>query len=253
LKKKKKDTKTATIELLKLDLSDLALVREFAIEYCKKYTRLDILILNAGVVNSSLQLSKQNLELMFAVNHLGHFLLTNLLLPKMKSSAPSRIVVVASEAHKFSPVLSEDLKELKEAQEYGLTSSMSIYGRSKLCNILFALELDQKLASEDGIDGDTSKSSKPRTVTVNSLHPGTVDTELGRDTPWYLSWIVKPISSLFFLRHQNKELKLPFMLQLAQNWKMFPENILMTQKWHQLTMLLLIKKLLQNCGISALN
>jgi len=179
-------------------LSDLALVREFAIEYCKKYTRLDILILNAGVVNSSLQLSKQNLELMFAVNHLGHFLLTNLLLPKMKSSAPSRIVVVASEAHKFSPVLSEDLKELKEAQEYGLTSSMSIYGRSKLCNILFALELDQKLASEDGIDGDTSKSSKPRTVTVNSLHPGTVDTELGRDTPWYLSWIVKPISSLFF-------------------------------------------------------
>lgn len=134
----------------------------------KEEKRLDILINNAAVVTER-SVTVDGLEMQFAVNHLGPFLLTNLLLDTLKASAPSRIVNVSSEAHRYGKIIRDDLMGEKSY------SSFSAYCHTKLANILFTRVLAKKLQGTK--------------VTVNSLHPGAVNTDILRN-PTGLWWIL---------------------------------------------------------------
>lgn len=164
-----------------LDLASLQSVRDFAEQFLKKEKRLDILINNAGIMATPRKLTQDGYEQQFAVNHLGHYLLTNLLLDLLKSSAPSRIVVVSSLAHILGKFDKEDMNLEKHYTRFGA------YGRSKLANILFTRKLAHML-----------KDSK---VTVNCLHPGSVQSELTRYHP-----VLNFFSSIFskFLLRSTK-------------------------------------------------
>lgn len=105
-------------------------------------------------------LTKDGFEMQIGVNHMGHFLLTNLLLDMLKSSAPSRIVVLSSIAHHFGSINQDDLNSEKSYNKF------KAYSQSKLANVLFSRELSKRLMGTG--------------VTVNSVHPGVVKTELGR-------------------------------------------------------------------------
>ncbi|XP_050703032.1 retinol dehydrogenase 13-like [Eriocheir sinensis] len=143
-----------------LDTADLASVRHFAKEVLRTDDAIHILVNNAGIPGKEVrEVTRDGLELTMATNHYGHFLLTNLLLKRLKESAPSRIVNVSSLAHFFTMTI--DLKDLNfEKRSYG---TLAAYGQSKLCNILFSVELAHKLRGSG--------------VTVNALHPGTVGTD----------------------------------------------------------------------------
>lgn len=149
------------IDCLELDLGSFASIETFAKQALAKYERIDVLMLNAGVVLDQRTTTKEGFESTFGVNHLGHFYLTELLLDRMRASAPSRIVVVASDAHKGARK-GLDFDDLMYDKAY---RPLDAYCRSKLANILFANELARRL------DGSG--------VTVNSLHPGAVRTGLG--------------------------------------------------------------------------
>ncbi|RUS76525.1 hypothetical protein EGW08_015718 [Elysia chlorotica] len=155
-----RDTGNNNVFCWKLDLSSFESIREFANKFNDNEPRLDVLINNAGIMLCPHMLTKDGLEMQIGVNHFGHFLLTNLLMDKLKSSSPSRIVIVSSLAHRAGVINFEDLNSEKS---YGRVSA---YCQSKLANILHALELTKRLEGTG--------------VTANSLHPGAVDTELGR-------------------------------------------------------------------------
>lgn len=151
----------AKVDLLIADLSRQSEVRRAAAEFLASGRPLHVLINNAGVVNLQRTLTADGLEATFAVNHLAYFLLTTLLLDRLRASAPARIINVASDAHKFGPLNFDDLQN-------GRTYSfMRVYGQSKLANILFTAELARRLEGSG--------------VTANSLHPGGVSTGLGKN------------------------------------------------------------------------
>jgi NAD(P)-dependent dehydrogenase (short-subunit alcohol dehydrogenase family) len=152
LKEVKDRSNNSLVYLLKLDLTSMDSIREFAKNFQEIESRLHILVCNAGIMAVEKGKTKDGFEMQIGVNHLGHFLLTNLLLDLLKMSSPSRIVVVSSSLHKTGKINKEDLMSEKS---YGRWSA---YGQSKLANVLFAKELAKKL---DGTG-----------VTVNSLHPG---------------------------------------------------------------------------------
>ncbi|RDD37269.1 Retinol dehydrogenase 11 [Trichoplax sp. H2] len=157
------------VVLKMLDLGSLNSIRQFAKDINAKEERLDVLINNAGLAGPFYRdTTEDGFERMMGVNHLGHFLLTNLLLDLLKKSQPSRIVVVTSEAHR-TLVSEMNLEDLMSEKSHSGTSG---YGHSKLANILFSLELSKRLK-------DTS-------ITINSLHPGAVMTDLGRHIEDYL-------------------------------------------------------------------
>ncbi|XP_042205916.1 retinol dehydrogenase 11-like isoform X1 [Homarus americanus] len=145
----------------KLDTADLQSVRSFAQGILETEEALHILVNNAGMYGTEeREVSPDGLEITMATNYYGHFLLTNLLLELLKKSAPSRIINVSSAAHLFTRNI--NIKDLNfEKKSYG---AFSAYSQSKLCNILFSLELSKKLRGSG--------------VMVNSLHPGTVSTEI---------------------------------------------------------------------------
>ncbi|TRY62657.1 hypothetical protein TCAL_07957 [Tigriopus californicus] len=143
------------------DLANLKSVRRFAQEVNEKEERIDVLINNAGVMMCPYSKTEDGFEMQIGTNHLGHFLLTNLLLDKIKASAPARIVHVSSRAHERGQMDLDDLQW--EKKKY---NSMNAYGQSKLANVLFSNELARRLHGTG--------------VTSNSLHPGVVKTELGR-------------------------------------------------------------------------
>jgi retinol dehydrogenase 12 len=122
------------VESLVADLSSMAEVRRLADEFRQRYSRLDVLVNNAGAYFASRQETVDGYELTFALNHLSYFLLTNLLLDMLKASAPSRIVNVASDAHSGSKLNFDDLQN---KQGYG-SAGLGAYGQSKLANILFS-------------------------------------------------------------------------------------------------------------------
>ncbi|KAL9886004.1 retinol dehydrogenase 12 [Glossina fuscipes fuscipes] len=144
-----------------LDLASLSSVRQFAERFLAEEDRLDILINNAGVMATPRKLTVDGFEQQLGINHLGHFLLTNLLLDRLKKSAPSRIVVVSSAAYMFGRINKNDLNSEKKYWPF-----FGAYAQSKLANILFTRKLAELLK-------DTS-------VTANCLHPGIVRTELMR-------------------------------------------------------------------------
>ncbi|XP_059441210.1 short-chain dehydrogenase TIC 32, chloroplastic-like [Corylus avellana] len=168
-----KEIPNAKIDVMQLDLSSMGSVRKFASEYNESGLPLNLLINNAGVMASPFMLSQDNIELQFATNHLGmwgHFLLTNLLLDTMKKTAresnkEGRIVIVASEGHRF--VYREGIRFDKINDESGY-NMLFAYGQSKLANILHANELARRL-KEEGVE-----------ITANSLHPGAIVTNLLR-------------------------------------------------------------------------
>jgi NAD(P)-dependent dehydrogenase (short-subunit alcohol dehydrogenase family) len=153
----------AQVQLVVFDLADLSSVRRGAEEILGQAPRLDVLVNNAGVVLTERHETVDGFEATFATNHLGPFLLTNLLLDRLRASAPARIVNVASTAHNTARkgIPFADLQSTKRYR------GMRVYGESKLANILFTLELARRLAGSG--------------VTANSLHPGTVRTGYGAD------------------------------------------------------------------------
>jgi NAD(P)-dependent dehydrogenase (short-subunit alcohol dehydrogenase family) len=142
------------------DFSRLAEIRRLAQEILAAYDRLDVLVNNAGLLSPKYRLSADGFELTFAVNHLAPFLLTNLLLARLRASAPARIVTVASEAHRRNRI---DPGDLGGRRDWTMTKA---YGRSKLCNILFTRELASRL--------------DPCEVAATCLHPGGVATAIGQ-------------------------------------------------------------------------
>ena len=162
-----------SVELMICDLASQAQIRKLAEEFKQKHNRLDVLVNNAGLVLTRRTMTEDGLETTFAVNHLGYFLLTNLLLDLIKQSAPARIVNVASTAHRSATI---DFNDLQEERSYG---TMRAYGQSKLANILFTYELARRLEGSG--------------VTVNCLHPGIIGTNIFRAAPGILSVAAKLI------------------------------------------------------------
>ncbi|XP_058769814.1 short-chain dehydrogenase TIC 32, chloroplastic isoform X2 [Vicia villosa] len=165
-----KDIPSAKVDAIELDLSSLDSVKKFASEFKSSGRPLNILINNAGIMACPFKLSKDNIELQFATNHIGHFLLTNLLLDTMKkttreSKKEGRIVNVASEAHRFAYPEGIRFDKINDQSSY---NNWRAYGQSKLANILHANQLTKQL-KEDGVN-----------ITANSLHPGTITTNLFR-------------------------------------------------------------------------
>ena len=164
------------VACLALDLADLGSVRSCAAEFLEREPRLDVLVANAGInlVRGLRQKSKQGYELHLAVNHLGHMLLTDLLLDRLKASAPARIVSLSSHAYMMCP---DGLRFDDLQMEHGY-KAFQCYGHSKLANIVWTVELAKRLAGT--------------AVTVNAVHPGYVQTELGRwraeDKASFASW-----------------------------------------------------------------
>lgn len=159
--------------LLLCDFSSLADVRRLAADYRAKHTRLDVLVNNAGGVSDARRVTKDGFEQTFAVNHLAPFLLTHLLLDLLKASAPSRVVVTASVAHARGVIDLDDLHYAKGGYDI-----LKAYARSKLANVLFASELARRLAGTG--------------VSVFSLHPGAVATNIWAGAPWY----AKPVLAI---------------------------------------------------------
>mgnify|MGYP003344389874 FL=1 len=151
------------VDLSVFDLADLSSVRAGAADLLERCPRIDVLVNNAGLVLSDRQVTVDGHEATFQINHLGPFLLTELLADRMVASAPSRIVNVASTAHRFAR-RGMVFDDLMAERSY---SSMEVYGRTKLANILFTRVLARRLAGTG--------------VTVNCLHPGSVATGYGRD------------------------------------------------------------------------
>jgi NAD(P)-dependent dehydrogenase (short-subunit alcohol dehydrogenase family) len=175
-------TEGAEVQLVVFDLADLSSIRRGAAEILEQAPRLDVLVNNAGLVLTERQVTVDGFEATFATNHLGPFLLTNLLLDRVVSSAPARVVNVASTAHN-SARKGIPFDDLQSERHY---RGMRVYGQSKLANILFTLELARRLEGTG--------------VTANSLHPGTVRTGYGADgdARGFLSFGLK-IARPFFL------------------------------------------------------
>jgi NAD(P)-dependent dehydrogenase (short-subunit alcohol dehydrogenase family) len=155
------ETGNSAVELMVADLSTQAQVRQLASEIQHRFTRLDILINNAGALFAKRQLSEDGIEMTFALNHLAYFLLTNLLLDLLKAADSARIINVSSEAHRHGRL---DFLDLQGQHRY---SGWRAYSRSKLANILFTYELVRRLEGTG--------------IQANALHPGFVATNFGRN------------------------------------------------------------------------
>lgn len=165
-----------------LDLSSFSSIRAFANSVLKSEMHLDVLICNAGVFQCPLSLTRDCLEMQMGVNHLGHFLLTNLLLERLKNSQPSRVVVVTSNLYRKA-----NLKPAQLVMDETNYDKRLAYANSKLANILFVRELSRRLRGSG--------------VKAYAVSPGMVYTNLGRHTklPWYLMILLIPFA-LFAVR-----------------------------------------------------
>jgi len=168
------------VSYLLADFASQASVRALADAVRSRADRLDVLVNNAGGVNKARTVTADGIETTFAVNHLGYFLLTNLLLDLVVKSAPARVVTVASVGHRRGTLDFDDL-----GFERGGYSIMRAYSRSKLANILFANELARRRAGSG--------------VTSNSLHPGSVDTNIWSGAPLWAKPIIQVLLRPFFI------------------------------------------------------
>ena len=163
-----------SIDLMICDLASLNCIRRLASDFKERHNRLDVLVNNAGVLLREHSLNEDGIENTFAINHLGYFLLTNLLLDALKKSAPSRIVNVASTAHKYGKL---NIGGWLTGADY---SAFSAYANSKLANVLFTYELARRLEGTG--------------VTANCLHPGAVGTNLFRGLPGFLQPLIRLVT-----------------------------------------------------------
>jgi NAD(P)-dependent dehydrogenase (short-subunit alcohol dehydrogenase family) len=160
----RRETSNDAVELLQLDLSSLAAVRRAAGELLARDLPLHVLINNAGLAAPGL--TADGFELVFGVNHLGHFLFTNLLLERLRASAPSRVVTVASSAHYRAKGIDFEAARRPTATR----TAVREYSVSKLANILFTAELGRRLAGSG--------------ITTYAVHPGRVASDIWRRIPW---------------------------------------------------------------------
>lgn len=151
------------VHVVPLDLADLASVRKAAEEVRTRWDRLDVLVNSAGGTWSERQETAQGFEYTFGVNHLGHFYLTNLLLPRLRAGAPSRVVNLTSVGH-HAARRGMRFEDLQSERHY---EAMEAYCRAKLANVLFTRELARRTA--------------PSEVTANAAHPGWVRSRFGMD------------------------------------------------------------------------
>lgn len=162
----------AAVEGLTLDLADFASIRACAAAFLARDLPLHLLINNAGLAGAR-GLTASGFEMAFGVNHLGHFLLTQLLLDRIRRSAPARIVTVASRAH----YRASDIDWNAVRQSTRAITGFAEYATSKLANVLFSAELGRQLAGSG--------------VATYSLHPGVVASDVWRAVPWPLRWLIK--------------------------------------------------------------
>lgn len=177
---------SGSVEILLCDLAKLEDVRRVAADILASERPLHVLLNNAAVVNLERRLTADGIEESFAVNHLAPFLLTNLVLPRLRQSTPARVVTVASDAHKF--VTGINFEDLGFEHGYGWMKS---YGQSKLANIMFAYELDRRLQGSG--------------VTSNCLHPGAVATGLGMNNGWWARGLIRLLRPFFKTSERGAE------------------------------------------------
>jgi len=162
------------VDFLVADLSSQADIRRLAGQFLERYPRLDVLVNNAGALFLKRQESVDGIEMTFALNHLGYFLLTELLLDRQKACTPARIVNVSSAAHRRVTL---DFDDLQAHRHY---RGFRQYSRSKLANLLFTYELSRRLQGSG--------------VTANALHPGFVLSNFGTNNGWWR--LLRPIFRL---------------------------------------------------------
>lgn len=159
----KRRSRSDAVELGDLDLSSFTSIRAFAAWLLERHDRVDVLVANAGLILDTRRETAEGFEEMIGVNHLGHFLLTELLRERLVSSAPARVVVLTSVAHRLA-VTGLNRADLQSTQSF---EGFTAYAQSKLANVLFALELARRL---DGTG-----------VNVNAVHPGIINSHFGAD------------------------------------------------------------------------
>jgi retinol dehydrogenase 14 len=165
------------VDLFVADLSSQSEVRRLASEMLQTYPRVDVLVNNVGGYWNTRHVTADGLERTFALNHLAPFLLTNLLLDRLKQSPPARVVTVASNAHATGQI---DFDDLQGERSY---SGSRAYNQSKLANILFTYELARRLQAS--------------AVTANALHPGVVNTSFGAEDPRGIQRLIIPFARPF--------------------------------------------------------
>ncbi|CAL4070341.1 unnamed protein product, partial [Meganyctiphanes norvegica] len=165
-------------DVIQMDLSSLVSIREFSEQVKRKYSHIHQLINNAGIMFAPKSQTVDGFDITMGTNHLGHFYLTHLLLPLLKHSEPARIINLSSRAHWRGKMDFEDFNF--EKRDYGL---LTVYGTSKLANILFTRQL--------------AKEVKDSNIQVFSLHPGAVQSELGRHMPYPIANLARNGLQLF--------------------------------------------------------
>ncbi|MFZ4591151.1 MAG: SDR family oxidoreductase [Ignavibacteria bacterium] len=178
-----------SVHLIIADLSSLDSIKHAAFEFKNKFNSLHILVNNAGINLPIRELTADGYEKVFATNHLAYFYLTFLLLDTLKSSAPSRVINVASNAH--SAIDFNDLMSEKEYKQY------KAYGRSKMANILFTYELAERV--------------KDYNVTVNAVHPGVVKTNIYETVYGFPRFLIGLMMPFFLSPQKSAERILPLM------------------------------------------
>ncbi len=179
-------TGNTAVELMLADLSSQAQIRQLVQQFKSRYQHLHVLVNNAGAWITPRQESIDGIEMTFALNHLGYFLLTNLLLDTLKASAPARIINVSSYGHKRTQM---NFDNLQAKQRY---DGLQAYRQSKLANILFTYELARRLAGTG--------------VTVNAVNPGLVATRFGFNNFGFIpAWIVNLLTRVYGLVGTNAE------------------------------------------------
>ncbi len=177
----------ASLDVMRIDLGDFVSVRSFADEFRARYGQLDVLINNAGILLNSAQTNADGVELQFVTNHLGHFLLTALLIDLMPDDPVSRVVALSSIAHKSAQI---DFRDLTCGQD-----GLKAYGQSKLACLLFADELDRRLRAAG------------RKIKALAVHPGGSDSGLFDDMSRWQYYAFKALSPV--IAHSNAEAAKP--------------------------------------------
>lgn len=165
------ETGNPNVDVVLADLSSQSQIRQLAAAVQRRCARLDVLVNNAGALFTQRRLSADGIEMTLALNHLGYFLLTNLLLDRLKASASARIVNVASNAHMGGRI---NFADLQGQHRYG---GWRAYAQSKLANLLFTYELARRLDHTE--------------VTANAVHPGFVATGFGRNNHGAFAWLIR--------------------------------------------------------------
>lgn len=161
-----RETDNPEVHVRQLDLAAFRSVRRFARDFLAEFARLDVLINNAAVFPRRLEKTEDGFEAQFGINHLGHFLLTELLLERLRASAPARVIHLTSMLHARGRI---DFGSFRGEARY---DPLTAYTQSKLCNVLFSNELARRL-----------RGSR---VTSNAVHPGGIRTRIMRDAPFWM-------------------------------------------------------------------